>query len=105
MGGRCYACSVKRLPTPCRQSLHENLGSDDPFPVEPHFPLVTAQAAGLNPEKMNRYAECEASYSAWNLVACPPASPGTSGIGKSNHFFSISIALVTIGSMNTGLPL
>ena len=37
MGGRCYACSVKRLPTPSRQSLHEMGGSDDPFPVEPHF--------------------------------------------------------------------
>lgn len=47
---------VKRLPTPSRQSLQENVESDDPLPVERHFPLVSAQAAALNPEKMNRYA-------------------------------------------------
>ncbi len=80
-------------------------GSDHPFPVQRHCSHVTAQEAGVNAEKVNRYACCVASYSAWNLVGCAPANPGTSGIGKSNDCFRISIALESIGSMKIGLPL
>jgi hypothetical protein len=63
------------------------------------------QVPERNAEKINRYACPAASYSAWNLVGCGPARPGTSGIGRSNDAFFISIAFATIGSMKIGFPL
>src|SRR5512146_1737541 len=115
-----------RLPQPSVSDVGEPVGRSLSQTTLPHIPLavlpregggaisvprpaslphVTAQLAGVNAENVNRYVCCVASYSAWNLVGCGPASPGTSGIGKSNDCFRISIALESIGSMKIGFPL